>query len=109
MATLTYQQTKIGGTALVFTAASAGGDKVAVSDRGLVLVNNGSAAAVTVTVVTPNLTKYGLPDPDITVSVAAGSIAAVGPFPADLAGPGDGLVSVTCSAVTSVTVAPVLV
>jgi hypothetical protein len=108
MATLAYQQSKIGGTELTFAAASVGGDKVAPADRASLLVKNASAGAITVTVVTPGSTKYGQADPDVAVVVAAGATTAIGPFPQDLGGT-DGLVSITYSAVTSVTVAAITV
>lgn len=108
MATLAYQQSKIIGTELTFVAASAGGDKVAPADRGALLVRNGDASAKTVTVVTPGSTKYAQADPDVAVVVAAGATAVIGPFPQDLGGT-DGLVSITYSAVTSVTVAAITV
>lgn len=106
MSTLAYQQSTIGGTAVTLAAASAGGDKVAPNANGALMVRNGDAAAKTVTIVVPGNTKYGQPDPDVSVVVAAGATAMVGPFPQDLAGV-DGLVSVTYSAVTSVTVGAV--
>ena len=108
MATITYQQSKTTGTALNFVAASAGGDQVATSDRGLFLVKNGGASAVTVTVATPGNTKYGAAIPDISVSVAAGATTAVGPLPSDLAN-SSGVADITYSAVTSVTVAAVAI
>lgn len=105
MADLAYQQTAVTGLAASFAAASVGGDTVPVSPRGLLLVTNGDASSKTVTVVVPG-TKYGQPLADIPIVVAAGTTAVVGPFPADLDN-GNGLVDVTYSAVTSVTVAAV--
>lgn len=110
MANLAYQQAKVAGTALAFAAASAGGDAVPAADDGILLVNNASGAAVTVTVVVPGNTQWGQAQPDIAVPVAAGSIAAIGPLPFDLADrTTDGLVHVTYSATASVTVAAVTV
>lgn len=108
MADLSYQQSEITGIAVTFANAAAGGDTVAVNARGLLLVRNQDAAAKTVTVVVPG-TKYGQALPDVPVAVDAGATAAIGPFPADLADPTTGRVHVTYSAVTSVTVAAVLV
>lgn len=106
MATLSYQQSQILGLAVALTAASAGGDKVPTTERGALLVRNGDVAAKTVTVTTPGNDKYGQARPDIAITVAAGATALIGPFPSDLAG-SDGLVDITYSAVTSVTVAAV--
>lgn len=103
MALLTHQAPKLSGTAVTYVAAAAGGDTLGHTRDGVLRVKNGSAGSVTVTVVTPGNTKYGQPDPDIPVAVAAGAEVAIGPFPGDLAV--DGEVSVTYSAVASVTVA----
>lgn len=107
MALLGFQQSKIGGTALNFVAASAGGDTFPPNNDGVLLVRNDSAGAITVTVVVPGSTKYGQADPDVTVPVAAGATSAVGPFPADLADPDDNQVHVTYTAAASVSVAAV--
>lgn len=104
MATLAYSRIAIAGTLAAPVAASAGGDKVAPNDRGFVDVNNGSGASITVTVVVPGNTSYGQAQPDVAVTIAAGARRRIGPFPADLADPTDGLVAITYSAVTTVTV-----
>lgn len=106
MATLTYQQSKITGSTVATVAASVGGDKVAPNSRGALMVINNSAGAITGTVVTPGNTQYGQSDPDVPFSVAAGTTALVGPFPQSLSGD-DGLIAITYSAVTSVTVAAI--
>lgn len=103
MALLNHQAPKLSGTAITYAAADAAGDTLGHTTSGVLRVKNGSAGAVTVTVVTPGNTKYGQADPDIPVSVAAGAEVAIGPFPNSLAV--DGVVSVTYSAVASVTVA----
>lgn len=103
MALLTYQGPVLAGKAITYAAAAAGGDTLGHTANGALRVRNGGAAAITVTVVTPGNTRYGQADPDIPVSVAAGGEVAIGPFPSDLAVAGE--VSVTYSAVTSVTVA----
>lgn len=108
MATLTYQRSEILGTAYAAVAASGGGDQVVASSRGAVLISNGSVAPITVTVVVPGDTEYGQAEPDFTVSVPAGGARLVGPFPDDLADE-EGLVSLTYSGVTSLTIAAILI
>ncbi len=109
MALLTPQQAKITGTVVTYAAASAGGDTVRPGERTELRVRNGGTAAITVTIVTPNQTKYGQPDPDIPVAVAAGAEVAIGPIPSDLADPTSGAVGITYSAAAGVTVAAVSV
>ena len=104
-----YQQAQVAGTAVDFTAADAAGDTVPPNSRGALMVRNGDTTAKTVTVVTPGNTRYGQADPDVPVTVAAGATALIGPFPQDLADPADGLVHVTYSAVTAVTVAAIAI
>lgn len=106
MATLSYQKARIGGGTVTMAAANGGGDKVAPNPRGALLVHNGDGSSKTVTVVVPGNTKFGQANPDVAVSVPAGADRLIGPFPSDLAGD-DGLVAITYSAVTSVTVAAV--
>lgn len=105
MATLTYQQAKVSGTAVNLVAADAAGDKV-VPGSGALMVRNASAGSISVTLDVPGNTKYGLANPDLVVAVAAGATTLIGPLPGDLAG-SDGLVAFTYSAVASVTVAAV--
>ncbi len=107
MATLGYTQPTIAGTNPGFASATGGGDKVAPSDRGYLHVRNAGDSPVTVTIATPGNDKYGQARPDIPVTVPAGADRVIGPFPADLADPSDGLVAVTYSGVTSVTVAAI--
>lgn len=103
MATLAHQAPSLYGTTVTYAAADVAGDDLGHTRAGVLRVKNGSAGAITVTVVTPGNTKYGQADPDIPVAVAAGTEVAIGPFPDELAV--DGVVSVTYSAVASVTVA----
>jgi hypothetical protein len=108
MATLTYKQPGITGTDPGFAAASGGGDKVAPNDRGYLHVRNASGSPITVTVNVPGNTKYAQANPSVAVSVPATTgERLIGPFPADLAQVSDGLVSITYSGVTSLTVAAI--
>jgi hypothetical protein len=109
VSTLTYQQASVTGAAFATQAAQVGGDKVAPHSRGAVLVTNGSGSSITVTIATPGTDKYGQARPDIPVTVAAGASKLIGPFPPDLADSSDGLVALSYSDVTTVTVAALLV
>ena len=105
MATLTTQPaTAIGGRTITYTAASAGGDKVAPGPNVYLLVKNGSAAAITVTLDTTGTAFNGVAIPDTTVTVAAGTDAII-PITSDYRNTTDGLAAITYSAVTTVTVA----
>lgn len=107
MATLPYVQPTITGTSPAFAAAAGGGDKVAPNDRGYLHVRNGSGSPITVTVVIPGST-YGQPNPDVAVSVPATTgERIIGPLTAAMADPADGLVAITYSGVTSLTVAAI--
>lgn len=104
MATLTTKTIAVTGTDPTFVAASAGGDAVQPHHSGFLHVRNGSGASVTVTVAVPGTTKFGQAEPDVPVVVPAGTDRLIGPLSYDLADSTD-LVHVTYSAVTSVTVA----
>ena len=108
MALLTPVQAKITGSAATPASADAAGEKFKPGDH-MLIINNGSAGAVTATVVVPGNTKFAQPHPDVAVTVAAGAWQAIGPFPAELADPADGLVSVTYGAAPAATVTRVLV
>lgn len=107
MAILDHQQALPTGRTLNMVAASAGGDKIPASDRGGLLVVSASASAATITIATPGNDKYGLPRPDITIPVPANGRVLIAPLPADLADPIDGLVAVSYSSATSLTIAAV--
>lgn len=104
MAKLTYVTPSIGGTAAAPVAASGGGDTVAPGNNSFIRVTNGGGSSINVTVAVPGNTKYGQAQPDVVVAVAAGVAKLIGVLPADLADPSDGLVHITYSSVTSVTV-----
>lgn len=94
---------------VVYAAAAAGGDTVAVNPGETVrlLVKNGDASAKTVTIVDPR-TQYGQASPDVPVVIANGNAGHTEiTLPPEFADPTTGLVSITYSAVTSVSVAAV--
>lgn len=98
MAKLTPVQRKITGASAPMTAAASGGDTFEPGPHTFVVRNAHASAPRTVTIAVPGKTKYGIDNPDIAVVVAAnGGQQAIGPFPADLADPADGLVHVTYS------------
>lgn len=108
MTAIAYQSSAPGGVSPTFAAANAGGNEVPANDRGLVLIKNGGGSSINVTLAVPGNTKYGLANPDPVTAVAAGAIGVFGPFGADLADFGtDGLVHLTFSSVTTVTIAAV--
>jgi hypothetical protein len=104
VATLTTYQIGIGGAQATYVAAAGGGDAVAADDRTFVNVINGGGAPITVTVVIPG-TLYGVAIADPTVTIANGANKDIGPLIPAMADPTTGLVSLTYSAVTSVTIA----
>lgn len=107
MALLTTQQLNAPtGIVPTFAAAAAGGDTADVSNgRTFLVVKNGGGSAVTVTLVTPG-TVGGFAIADPTYSVANGGERWIGPLDPALFGT---VVSISYSAVTSVTVGAVSV
>jgi hypothetical protein len=105
MATLSPQAVTIGGVNATYAAAGASGDKVAPGDRVFLHVKNGAGSTVTVTIAA-NPTASGLTVTSPTVSVPASGDRFIGPLAkADFAAASDGLVAITYSSNTSVTVA----
>lgn len=103
MATLTAVRSGPKGAVLGAGASATAttGDKVPVGNT-IAVVENGSGGAITVNVTTPATDKYGGAVADITsASIPNGQAAAFGPFDPDL-GDADGLVTLICSAVSSV-------
>jgi hypothetical protein len=106
MAILTPLVPSATGTTYTTSAASAGGDKVSPVNCS-VIVTNGSASSITLTVDVPGNDQFGLARPDIAITIAAGTSKLVGPFPLSIANPADGYVNLSYSAVTSVTIAAI--
>lgn len=88
----------------VDTAAAAGGDTFLNDGNTLFYIENGDASGITVTFV--GVTDSNGRQVSETLAVGATSSGIAGPFPRDLFNNG-GSVSVTYSAVTSVTVLPI--
>lgn len=105
MANINAQKAVLSGLAPTFTAAAAGGDTLPPIGAGVFIVKNASGASITVTVVTPGNTEFGVAQPDITVTVPAAGERHIGPLTPNLTDPTSNGINVTYSAVTSVTVA----
>lgn len=103
MAVLAVQQVVRAGLVPVFTAADVAGDEFVNTGVEYLEVINGSGAGITVTIATPN-TVDGLAVTDRTVTIAAGARQKIGPFPTSIYNNANSKVSVTYSAVTTVTV-----
>lgn len=84
-------------------AADAGGDQFANTGQELVVIDNGGGGPVTVTFVTPAIVD-DIPVPDKTLVVPAGKTYIIGPFPNQWYTDSIGLLHITYSGVTSVTV-----
>lgn len=108
MATLVTQPVTPAGTAPTYAAASAGGDKINPGPTTFLHVKNASGASITVTVDSVAPCNQG-GDHNLVVAVPATTgDRMIGPLPADrFASATDGLVAVTYSGVTSLTVAAI--
>lgn len=110
MALLALQTIKAAGLVPTTTAAAGGGDTVQLAqtndDRTLLQVTNGAGTSMTVTVADSGVTGAGNPATVTPITVAAGATCLVplNPAAVNLA---TGLISITYSAVTTVTVAAI--
>jgi hypothetical protein len=107
MALLTVQKSKA-NTALVtaYGTAAAGGDTFANDGATSLYVKNGGASVCNVTIASPVKCSHGS-NHDVIVAVAAGQTIQIGPFPQNRFNNDTGLITVTYSQVTTVTVAAV--
>lgn len=113
MAVLTVETAKRSGNGvnLAGVAAAAGGDSFPTTGKEVVVIKNGGAAPITLTVTTP-ATVDGLAVGDLTATIGVGETRLVGPFPPAIYaadGQPGGSVALGYSAVTSVSVAVVSV
>lgn len=106
MALLATTAATLAGANPAFAAAAAGGDTMQYQPNSFLHVRNASGGSITVTVVVPGNTEFGVAQPDPTVAVPAGADRIIR-LSQGLVDPATGLISVTYSAVTSVTVAVV--
>ncbi|RJQ25446.1 MAG: hypothetical protein C4589_11285 [Peptococcaceae bacterium] len=106
MATLSKYVVDLDGGKPTFVAATAGGDDFINSGKDFLVVKNGGAGNINVTIDSVALCSYGF-DHNLTVAVAASGEEWIGPFPKARFNDENGKVNVTYSGVTSVTVAVV--
>lgn len=109
MALLAVQQANLSGTPVTYTAAAGGGDTFPIPHDAVCLrIKNGGGSAITASLAFPGTTPYGVANPvRTTSSIAAGAEVVVGPIPLSAVDSTTGLVTVTYSGVTTVTVAVV--
>jgi hypothetical protein len=105
MATLTPQVVSLAGLNPTYASAASGGDKIQPGERTFAHIKNGAASPITVTLnATAAVRGQTVTSP--TVSVPASGERMIGPLTADLfAGVSDGLVALTYSSNTTVTIA----
>lgn len=90
----------------IFSAATAStGDTFLPNGRSFVTVKNGGGSPITATVDIPGTDDFGNARGDLAVTVANGTERDIPITRAEMVDPSTGLVKITCSAVTSVTVA----
>jgi hypothetical protein len=107
MAVLTPIDVVVGGVADALVPAAAGGDSFDNNGLCLFVVNNGGGGAITATLDDPNSPNPGSAsqfNPDVAVSVPAGTRRTIGPFPPFRFNDVNGRVNVAYSGVTTVTV-----
>ena len=106
MALLTVQIATQLGVIPSFVAAGAGGDTFANSARESLWVKNGSGVSINVTINSVLACDQGF-DHDLVIAIAAGAEKIIGPFSTVRFNDVSGILGVTYSAVTTITVAAV--
>jgi hypothetical protein len=104
MATLPTQVIGQTGTAIQFDNAAPGGDACAAGEGVKLLVKNGSASSVTVTLATPGTVDGDLAIADRTMTVAAGATSGIA-VTDRYRDKSTGLAVITYTSATTVTVA----
>jgi hypothetical protein len=108
MATLTAIAAARTGVTLSPVAAAGGGDQFLNTGREVLYVKNGSGGSITLTLA-PAGTPNGLALATYTVTIAAGAERIIGPFDTSLFNNASGMVTITYSGVTTLTVAVIRV
>jgi len=103
---LTIQEISLTGITPTYTAANADGNYFSGSGKEFLIVKNGGASAITVTVTSQQECNQGELH-HVTVSVDASGEKWIGPFDKDRFNDTDGYVQVSYSDVSNVTVAVV--
>lgn len=106
MATLSKYIVDIDGGKPTFVAADVAGDNFVNSGKDFLVVKNGGASSINVTIDSVALCSYGF-DHNLVVAVAASGEEWIGPFPKARFNDDTGKVNISYSGVTSVTVAVV--
>lgn len=108
MAQLTLQVIPAAGLAPATVAASVGGDTVAptsnIDDRCMLQVTNGGGSSINVTINDPGVTGAGNPGTATPIAVAAAATKLIA-LPPGAINTATGLISISYSGVTTVTVA----
>jgi len=106
MAALSTQAIAEAGVVPSFAAAAAGGDTAVPGDKTFLVVKNGGGSSINVTLAAfPDTSTYGTAIPDPVIAVANGAEKWIGPLRgSSYANASTGLVNITYSAVTTVTV-----
>lgn len=103
MAILTANKISNNGVAKSLVAADVAGDKFKNKGNEFLIVNNGSASSITVTIDSVKNCSYGF-DHNVAVIVVAGAEVNIGKFSPARFNDEEGYVSVAYSEVTSVTI-----
>lgn len=110
MALLTLQSLTSAGLTPTTVAATGGGDTVALAsasdDRSFLQVTNGAGTSMTVSIADPGVTPAGNAGTVVPITVAAGATKLI-PLSSASVNSTTGLISISYSAVTTVTVAAV--
>lgn len=103
MAKLNSQKITNAGVVSSLVAADVAGDKFENKGNAFLIINNASAAAITVTIDSVKKCSQGF-DHDLSISIAAGTEEKIGKFSTERFNDENDLISVNYSDVTSVTV-----
>lgn len=103
MAALTVNNVTSAGVAITAATPAGGGDTFANTGREMVRISNASGGSITATFVTTK-TVDGNAVSDLVVTITNGQTKVIGRFDPATYNDANGLVSVTCSATSSVTI-----
>lgn len=103
MATLTVQEISRSAITPSYGAAAGGGDQFPNDGRTYLHIKNGGGSSITLTIAT-QLTVDGKAVADDAITVTNAQERVVGPFPPGIYNDANGMVQLTYSGVTSVTV-----